>query len=90
MALNGILTVISVKIDVDIERFVDHVKSHRPSKDNEERVAINLAKYRKFFLLGEERPAQNEPLVLVDCHGRIMCWYLPNIFGEQSLVSVCG
>lgn len=73
-------------IDVDIERFADHIKNHRPG--NEEKLESNMIALKKFYRLGEERPIQKEPLVVVDRHGRIVCWYLPMILSEQSLVSI--
>jgi hypothetical protein len=86
MIFKSILTFGSVEIKVDIERFADHIKNYRAS--NEQQIVNNLGRLRKFYMLGEEQPVQKDPLVVVDCHGRIVCWSLPMILSKHRLVSV--
>jgi hypothetical protein len=86
MILKTILTFGSVEIKMDIERFADHIKNYKAS--NEQQIVNNLARLEKFYMLGKEQPVLKEPAVVVDCHGRIVCWYLPMILSKCRLVSV--
>lgn len=52
----------------------------------EERLSKELERLNKYFELPELGP-RNEPATVLDEHGRILVWYLPDILSIQRVVS---
>jgi hypothetical protein len=74
-----------VQADWDIERLANKVKGYQPKTD--EAVDASLDDLRKYFNL-TEFGSQNEPCTVVDRHGRIIVWHLPDIIWQPRLVSI--
>lgn len=68
-----------VQVDWDVVRYNDRL-SARPTGQNE---AIEAG------LMAFARPAYQppmivtDPMVVLDCHRRIMCWYLPDLMSKE-------
>jgi hypothetical protein len=70
----------------DVTRFVDRVKSARPRTDGDN--SSEDTRLAKFFV-NPEFGDMVEPSTILDRHGRIMVWYLPNIFSPCQIVCIC-
>jgi hypothetical protein len=73
----------------DIDRYADsmkHVKLLAKGAQLDQREN-ELARLSKYFELPQNFGHQHEPAVVLDKHGRIVIWYLPNILSEWRLVS---
>jgi hypothetical protein len=68
----------------DVERLAEKVKGYNAL--SEDAVKVLLEDLRKYFLLGTFG-SQNEPCTVVDCHGRIVIWHLPDILWKPRLVN---
>jgi hypothetical protein len=72
-----------VQAEWDVERLSDAVKGYRPKSD--EAVDASLEDLRQYFSLSEFG-SQTEPCTVVDRHGRIIVWHLPDILWQPRLV----
>jgi hypothetical protein len=72
-----------VRVTFDVERFADRIKNSRVT--NHEQVTSELERLSKFYT-PEDGGVHEEPMVVVDCHGRILLWYLPEVLSQASLV----
>ena len=71
-------------VPFDIERYSEHIKNSR-LKHNDQ-VAKELGHLSKFYK-HEKGVVHREPMVVMDCHGRILLWYLPEVLSTARLVS---
>ena len=73
----------SVKLTYDVDRFADRIKNSQVN--NRKQVAKELARLKKHY-----PPANGgvhkEPMVVVDCCGQILLWYLPEVLITERLV----
>jgi hypothetical protein len=72
-------------LTIDADRYGERVKM-TVSKDNKE--SKSDAQLAKFFDR-ENVGTIEEPAVVVDLHGRILMWYLPDILGAQVVRKMC-
>src|SRR6267154_5214802 len=62
----------------DVERYVDMARNGVESTQHE--------KLHKYFLVSQLGKI-SQPTIIVDCHGKILVWYLPDIMSPQRVVS---
>jgi len=74
----------SVMVPFDIECYSEHIKNSR-LKHNDQ-VAKELGCLSKFYK-PEKGGVHQEPMVVMDCHGRILLLYLPEVLSTARLVS---
>src|SRR5580704_7253237 len=78
-----VLTKLPVRLEFDVERLADYIKNTvqkegaKTSKSN-----LDLPKYFKMPNLGEVV----DPATVIDRHGRILLWYLPDIIIERLVI----
>jgi hypothetical protein len=75
----------SVRVSFDTERFADRIKNTRVNSPQQ--VADQLA-HLSLFYTQENGRVHGEPMVVVDCHGRILLWYLPEVLSRVRLVRI--
>lgn len=63
----------------DADRLEEKAKDTREDEGEESASNIKLWEYFEQVSLGEKE----EPCVIVDCHGRILLWYLPGILKHR-------
>jgi hypothetical protein len=69
----------------DVMRLADRVKNTRPREDGEPaQDDINITKHFKKSDLGH----LHEPTTIIDRHGRIICWHLPDILISARVVTI--
>ena len=66
----------------DADRFAERAKNTIEKDDYISPSNISLFKYFEIVELGSFA----EPTVIVDCHGRILMWYLPGVI--EKIVSM--
>jgi hypothetical protein len=69
----------------DVTRFADRVKNTRPHADGD--GSGEDKRLAKFFTCPEFGDMY-EPSTILDRHGRIMVWYLPDIFAPCRVVCI--
>src|SRR5882672_9786093 len=74
----------SVMVPFDIERYSEHIKN--PRLKHNDQVSKELGCLSKFYK-HEKGAVHQEPMVVMDCHGRILLWYLPEVLSTARLVS---
>jgi len=75
----------TVKTKWDVTRYADCVKLSRVTLDGARSQAdLNLTNYFELAQIGDI----DVPATILDCHGRIMVWYLPSILSKHRIV--CG
>lgn len=67
----------------DVTRLFDRVKNRRPRIDADPAEDRDLEKYFHNPKLGH----LDEPCIVKDIHGRILLWYLPDIYAQHRVVS---
>jgi hypothetical protein len=73
------------KTEWDVTRLADRVKNTRPNVDGITDTSVEDARLAKYF----KNPQFGDldmPAVILDCHGRIMLWYLPRILSPYRVV----
>jgi len=67
----------------DVTRLFDRIKNRHPTTDADPAEDRDLQKY----FLNPSLGSQDEPCVVKDVHGRILLWYLPDIYSQRRVVS---
>ena len=75
----------SVRVSLDVEHYLEHIKNSQVKHNHE--VSKELERLSKFYI-PENGGAHKEPMVVVDCHGQILLWYLPEVLSTAILVRV--
>jgi hypothetical protein len=70
---------------MDVERFVDKLQSEEVKSEKTHEKEMDVLE--KFFDL-EPLGKKNHPCTLVDKHGRILIWHLPDILSKNRLVTI--
>src|SRR5882724_5051035 len=73
----------SVRVSFDIDHYSEHIKNSRVKHNDQ--VAKELGCLSKFYKPEKGRVHQ-EPIVVMDCHGQILLWYLPEVLSPARLV----
>jgi len=73
----------SVRVSFDIEYYSEHIKNSRVKHNDQ--VAKELGRLSKFYK-PEKGGVHQEPMVVMDFHGRILLWYLPEVLSPARLV----
>lgn len=77
---------LTVKLEWDADRYAQRVKgTTKPGHTSQEEM--DLSKYFKAYQLGTIQ----KPTTIIDRHGKILLWYLPDIFQPRvvRLTSLC-
>ena len=74
-----------MRVSFDTEHFANHIKNMRVNSPQQ--VADQLA-HLSLFYTQENDGVHGEPMVVVDCHGRILLWYLPEVLSRVRLVRI--
>jgi len=61
--------------------------SEIPGSNTMNQVAKELERLSKFYT-PENGGVHKEPIVVVDCHGQILLWYLTEVLNTERLVRV--
>jgi hypothetical protein len=73
-----------VKTEWDVMRFADRVKNSRVTMDGERSKGdLSLPSYFPQACFGE----LEDPATILDAHGRIIVWHLPDILHVNRIVS---
>ena len=75
----------SVRVSFNVERYVEHINNSRVKHNDQ--VSKELEHLSKFYI-PENGGEHKEPMVVVDCHGQILLWYLPEVLSTARLVRV--
>lgn len=73
-----------MRVSFDVERYSEHIKNSKVKSHDQ--MAKELERLSKFYEQENGRVHQ-EPMVVVDCHGRILLWYLPEVLSTERQVS---
>jgi hypothetical protein len=71
----------------DVERFASHTRGLKQGEGIEKRANDELVRLSKYFSLPDQQQDWTEPGTILDCHGRIMVWFLPGILSKRRVVS---
>jgi len=74
-----------VRVSFDVERYSEHIRNSWVK--HHDQVAKELEYLSKFYM-PENGEVHKEPMVVVDCHGQILLWYLPEVLSTARLVRV--
>ena len=77
------LTIFIVHTEWDVTRYAEHTKIVKVNLDGDILESVKMAKYFTQAQFGNiELPA-----TILDLHGRILAWYLPDILSKKRVVS---
>jgi len=68
-------------LSFDVEHYSEHIRNSQVK--HHDQVAKELERLSKFYT-PENGGAHKEPMVVVDCHGWILLWYLPEVLIQQD------
>jgi len=75
----------SVRVSFDVDRYSEHIRNSQVKHDDQ--VTKELERLSKFYK-PENGGLHKEPMAVVDCHGWILLWYLPEVLSTARLVRV--
>src|SRR5882724_3520078 len=75
----------SVRVSFDVECYSEHIRNSQVK--HHDQVSKELEHLSKFYM-PENGGTHKEPMVVVDCHGQILLWYLPEVLSTARLVRV--
>jgi len=75
----------SVRVSFDVDCYSEHIRNSRVKHDDQ--VTKELEHLSKFYK-PENGGRHKEPMAVVDCHGQILLWYLPEVLSTARLVRV--
>ena len=74
-----------MRVSFDVDRYSEHIRNSRVKHNDQ--VTKELEHLGKFYM-PENGGEHKKPMVVVDCHGRILLWYLPEVLSTARLVRV--
>ena len=72
-----------MRVSFEIECYSEHIKNSRVK--HYDQVAKELGHLSKFYK-PENSGVHQEPMVVMDFHGQILLWYLPEVLSPAILV----
>src|SRR5882672_2884676 len=75
----------SVRVSFDVDQYSEHIRNSQVKHNDQ--VTKELECLNKFYM-PENGREHKEPMVVVDCHGQILLWYLPEALSTERLVRV--
>src|SRR5882724_11978774 len=75
----------SVRVSFDVDCYSEHIRNSQVKHNDQ--VTKELECLSKFYK-PENGRWHNEPMAVVDCHGWILLWYLPEVLSTTILVRV--
>ena len=76
---------LSVRVLFDVEPYSEHIRNSWVNHNDQ--VAKELEHLSKFYT-PQNGGELKEPMVVVDFHGQILLWYLPEVLSTARLVRV--